>query len=194
MDKHNCNDTYLKPFVIVVVACLSFCFLFSIVMATSATMLSKHGLHALSGQATQSVPVPTAIQPQKTMRTATDPKQAESRFISALALMKASAELSIQGQKEVPPFIRFWDVVLSTPDLCSLYAEKAACLEQQGTDWKEALLEALDSVFEYATHQGQNYQGHQTTSSPLSEGAQGSSSEDASLNVDGDGMDCTNKE
>jgi hypothetical protein len=194
MDKHTYDDTYLKPFVIVVVACLSFCFLFSIVMATSATMSSKHGLYALSGQATQSVPVPTAIQPQNITLTATEQKRAEDRFISALALMKASVELSTQGQKESPPFLRFWDVVLSTPDLRALYAGKAAYLEQQGTDWKEALLEALDSVFEYATHKGQNYQGHQTTSSPLSEGAQGSSSEDASLNVDGDGMDCTNKE
>lgn len=190
MDKHNCNDTYLKPFVIVVVACLSFCFLFSIVMATSATMSSKHVLHTLAGQKTQGVPVPAAIQPQNITLTATEQKRAEDRFISALALMKASAELSIQGQKEVPPFIRFWDVVLSTPDLCSLYAGKAAYLEQQGTDWKEALLEALDSVFEYVTRQTQRsqHQGNQTTPSSLSEGAPNSSS------VDNDDVDRTNKE
>lgn len=190
MDKHTYDDTYLKPFVIVVVACLFFCFLFSIVMATSATMSSKHVLHTLAGQKTQGVPVPAAIQPQNITLTATEQKRAEDRFISALALMKASAELSIQGQKEVPPFIRFWDVVLSTPDLCSLYAEKAACLEQQGTDWKEALLEALDSVFEYVTRQTQRsqHQGNQTTPSSLSEGAPNSSS------VDNDDVDRTNKE
>lgn len=192
MDKHTYDDTHFKPFVIVVVACLFFCFLFSVVMATSATMSSKHVLHTLAGQKTQGVPVPAAIQPQNITRTATDPKQAEGRFISALALMKASAELSMQGQeqKETPPFIRFWDVVLSTPKLCALYAGKAAYLEQQGTDWKEALLEALDSVFEYVTRQTQRsqHQGNQTTPSSLSEGAPNSSS------VDNDDVDRTNKE
>jgi hypothetical protein len=187
MDKHNCNDTYLKPFVIVVVACLFFCFLFSVVMSTSMTMSSKHVVRTILGKQMQSEP---AVDAGKITLTATEQKRAEDRFISALALMKASVELSAQGQKETPPFLRFWDAVLSNPDLRALYAGKAAYMEQQGTEWKKALLDSLDSVFEYVTRQAQRsqHQGNQTTPSSLSEGAPNSSS------VDNDDMDRTNKE
>jgi hypothetical protein len=193
MNKHSCNDMYLKSFVIVVVACLFFCFLFSVVMATSTTIVSKHVVRAILGKEMRSVP---AVDAGNITLTATEQKRAEDRFISALALMKASVELSTRGQEKTPPFLRFWDAVLSTPDLRALYAGKAAYMEQQGTEWKKALLDSLDSVFEYVTRQAQKSQrqGNQMDPSSLSEEAPDSSSEDNSRNVDNDDVDRTNKE